>query len=288
MYNLSTTPRISLALRCSIAVAAFFLGACSQTVEVLTPVNNVQITTPPQGTLTLRTSFSTAALQNQNFSVLVYQNGILKAMLIDNGTTKTDATGVAAIALNSVNTTTGCMDSTPATLPNGAYKYYFSINVSGGIRAAVNVGATGTDCGANGFIDSTVGGYSATGTVTINGDTELLLDDSKVSPSVGNTFEFLTGKTWNFRCYIADSNITAYTTKTQLVSLFSRSGDGLTTGDGVSTKFLPQGSFSYLCYADTNTNGNYFESGTDKLALGVLTSLGNTTTRLYSTYFNDF
>ncbi|HRP69787.1 MAG TPA: hypothetical protein PLY93_09685, partial [Turneriella sp.] len=132
--------------------------------------------------------------------------------------------------------------------------------------------------------------YTATGKVTVNGDTTLAIDDTKLVQSQKYTLNFITGTTWRFKCYITDSNITSYTSTTPLVSIYTQEtgADGLTTGRGGNDNLLAPKGYNYFCYADTNGGGNYFESGTDKLAVGVLpSSIGDMIT-VPLTQFQDF
>ncbi len=274
-----------------------FVLRCEQSTIVFDPVTNkaaTASTAPTQGTVTVNVDLSVLVnapynklLNNQVFTVSVYGATGLVAGIVDDGTGTTSATGTASVILKASDVS-NCITATDATLPNGTYYYYFSINYNGQARTVANTDSaangTGLGCGANGFIQSSTGGnmYASRGTISVNGNTTVTINDTNTAPAQQHTFQFGTGTAMNFRCFVTHADFSAYTANTPLISLFALStgADGSTTGKSGNTHLLPAGAYRYFCYADAQPNGLFFEAPTDKLATGSLNVNGMGTTFL--------
>ena len=159
-----------------------FVLRCEQSTIVFDPVTNkaaTASTAPTQGTVTVNVDLSVLVnapynklLNNQVFTVSVYGATGLVAGIVDDGTGTTSATGTASVILKASDVS-NCITATDATLPNGTYYYYFSINYNGQARTVANTDSaangTGLGCGANGFIQSSTGGnmYASRGTISV-------------------------------------------------------------------------------------------------------------------------
>lgn len=292
------------------------LLSCAQSTIVFDPVNNkasTASTAATQGTLTVNVNLTTQGANHQQkpFSVLVFQNGVLMAAQYNNGTTdgtdRTSIAGVATLIMKSVDVN-GCPTATNATLTNGTYDVYFAIQYAAETVTTVNAGAT---CGANGFIEYSSGGnlYTTRTTATVNGDSTVSITNSNNMLGRQHTFTLAVGTgagffSKNFRCYVVDPNTSAITTATQPIALYAgsdnASGDGCTTGNGVSTTLVsgvctptggaqtylpPGGSYKYFCYIDSDGNATFGNTG-DKVATGSLSVNGANTTYLTSGNFS--
>lgn len=286
--------------------------ACEQSTLVFDPVNNkaaTASTAATQGTLTLNVTYPATDTPHlgQVFTALLYQNGVLKAGIPDTGAGTTSGTGVASVQLLSPNLISNCLDGTAAILPNGSYDLYFAIHSATDTIVPVNAGG----CAANGFfqyssISSTY--LTGRGSVTINGDSVFNLTNTNTFKGLKHTFVVAAGAGLNgrpFRCYLVDPNVTAITATTQAIAIYNGTitdnvtGDGCTTGDGVTTTVVggacaptgaaktyltPPGSYKFFCYIDTN-GGGFFDP-VDRVASGTATVSGANTTFLNSGAFS--
>lgn len=259
------TRKSGLASVVVVIMGCAILMACTQSSQVFAPVNNVTPTPPvaAQNTLTVNLDLSSANYQNQNFSVLLFQNGALMAAQYNSGApAATDGTGKATLVLNGVDGS-NCPTAAPAELDNGSYTLYFAIQYAGDTVTTINPG-----CGANGWIQSSAGNnlYGAKMSVTMTGDTTVNVTDLNLPQFRGHTFTLPASPGGSYICYVTDIGVTAFTATTQALAKFTRSGAGDTTGDG-ATNYLPEDMYKYFC-----------ESGALK-ATGVLTiAVANSTT----------
>lgn len=277
----------------------YFLGltslcmlSCAQSTIVFDPVNNkasTASTAPTQGTLTLNVNLTTqgANHQNQSFSALLLQDGVLKASLRQNGSAATNATGQASVQMNAVDASNCTLGATPAVLPNGSYDLYFAINYNA--QAIYTVYPT--VCGAPGFLVSIPANlYGLRGMVNINGDSTYSVIDSVVNLGRIHTIQ-LAGTTpvsKNFACIITDPSATSPTTTHGIAAYngsTNGSGDGSTSSAAGQVIYLPAGTYKYFCYIDANGNAAYSDSGVDRVATGNLTINGANTTYLTSGNF---
>ncbi len=296
--------------------AVLSLAACDQSTIVLDPVNNkvaTASTAATQGILTVNLNLTTQGANHQQkpFSVLVFQSGTLMAAQYNNGVTdgtdRTSTAGVAALVMKSVDVN-GCPTTTDATLVNGTYEVYFAIQYAAETVTTINAGAS---CGANGFLEFSSAGnlYTARTTVTVNGNSAVSIGNTNNVLGRQHTFTLAVGSgagfpSKNFRCYVVDPSTSAISAATQPIALYAgatdASGDGCTTGNGVSTTVTagvctptggaqtylpPGGSYKYYCYIDSDGNATYGNTG-DKLSTGTLTVNGANTTYLTSGAFS--
>ncbi|MCX7632327.1 MAG: hypothetical protein N2Z22_03225 [Turneriella sp.] len=273
-------------------LALVFAANCTQSAQVFAPVNNVApgaSNTNQTYSLTLNITSPNPNHQNQPFSVLLFRGSTLVAAQYNNGTIagtdRTNATGNASLVVKGVDGSL-CPTTTPAQLESGNYTLFFAIQYSGETATAVNPGS----CGANGWIQSSASGnnlFGLTATISINSDTTYNINALNLVQFRQHTFSFSTGSSWNYRCFVLPAAFSTMPNPAQPLSVYERSGNGNTSGIGMTTHLLPVGSYRYFCYADTNTNGNYTEAGVDKIATGLLTVSGAGTTALNAAAFSS-
>lgn len=296
----------------STTLVALLLASCAQSTIVLDPANNkaaTASTAPTQGTVTVNVNIPTHT--NRPFTVLLYQNGTLMAGLAI-GSASTDASGVASVQLLSPDTN-NCLVGAAATLPNGTYQLYFAIRAIGDmVISTANAGACGNGYLQYSNVDTSFRHHR--GSITVNGDTTYSITNTNTSLGMVHKFTFAVGTgagfaSRNYRCYLTDPAVTAFTTTTQPLAFYEdtdtnpdidAAGSGCTTGNGVSTtlvvgictpsggaqSYLPAvGSYKYFCFIDSNNNTTFGDTG-DKLATGTLTVTGANTTYLTDTSFS--
>lgn len=282
---------------------ALFLAHCVKSTAIVDPVTNkasVGSTAATQGTLTLSINLSgmsnggTIVLNGQGFGAMLFQNGIIKAAL-NQGTGATDASAMASILMRGVDGSMA-MTSSTATLPNGVYDFYFSINNA----ALPNYTAYGANCTGAGFLTANGSGtnfiYAARDQVTISGDKTLSLKIASVIPGKAHTFQLggTTPVSKNFMCYMLDANATSVASTYYLAKYTgatNASGDASTTLDTCSggnyTVYLPIGNYKYFCYIDSSPIADSIFGNTgDKVASGIANVTGGATTYLTNTSFS--
>jgi hypothetical protein len=85
-----------------------------------------------------------------------------------------------------------------------------------------------------------------------------------------------------YACFVGDLDATAYSTTMQPLSVYTRAGDGTTTGAGGVTHLLAVGTYKYFCSGGADTN--HFQSG-DSQATGTFTVTHTGVTTLNSAAF---
>jgi hypothetical protein len=285
-------------MRYLLLASVLVLAHCVQSTAIVDPVTNkasVGSTAATQGTVTLSIDLSalisaTAVLNNQGFSALLFQNGVIKAAL-NQGTGTTDASGKATTLMRGVDASMA-MTATTATLTNGVYDFYFAANNN----AVATFTAYGGACNTAGFMDANTNGgtyfiYGSRDQVTVSGNKTLSLNISNVSPSKSHTFQFSGTSPFSkpAACFVTDANASSVAS-TYYLAKFSGttngSGNLSTTVDACgNTIYLPPGVYKYFCYIDAGGTASFFDSGTDKIATGTTNITGGATTYLTSTSF---
>ncbi|MBX3721083.1 MAG: hypothetical protein KF713_04525 [Turneriella sp.] len=280
-----------------VIIIATLLG-CAQSTVVFDPVQNkppVVSTSPTQGSVTANINLSVLVnapnnkvLGGQIFSILLFQDGVVKAAIPGDGSGTTNASGVASVALKAMDAS-NCVTGTSASLPNGTYQYYFTINYNNGAnRTYASTGNTGTSCGAGylQYSDATysyagnTGLFTSRGTITVQGDTSFTINHTNAALSGPHTFDVSSAGAGNYACYVTDPSTVTYSSTIQLVSYYARTGAGSMTGNAGNTHYLPNGVYKYFCYRDVNSAGGFFQTGIDRVAIGTLTVNGANTTYL--------
>lgn len=258
-------------MRRVIMIAAIALFAhCTQSSQVFAPVNNVATpgtTTPPTYTLTLNIAATNVNHQTKAFSALLFRNGTLFAAQYD-AAAQTDGSGAATLVLDTVVAGTGCPTvGTPAALEAGTYTLYFAIRYG----AETVTWAKPAGCGGNGWINSSSGGnlYGATATVNVSANTTFTINGTNLALFRQHTFDLQAGA-GSYSCSVTDMSVTASTATMQPLAVYSRSGNGTTTGNGVVTFLLPSGTYRYFCtLGASNASGNLTVTGATTTALGA-------------------
>lgn len=277
----------------SFAVFTAIIG-CAQSTVVFDPVQNKAPGLPvfaTEGTVTLSVNLTAqgANHQNQAFSALLFQSGVLKASLTQNGSFTTNGSGQGTAVMRSV-TASNCMDTTSAILPNGNYDLYFAINYAGQAIGTV----FSPSCGAPGFLASLPNNlYDLRSNVTINGNTTFTINDVKVAVGKTHSFQFtgVTPGSRRFLCNLFDPNASSYTShplavyQTSAVALTDAGGNGTITTSFSLVISLPLGTYKHFCFVDVNNNANIGDSG-DKMAVGYTTVTGFNTTYLANSDFS--
>ncbi len=246
------------------------LAHCAQSQQVFAPVNNVATgaaTTPPTYTLTLNIATSNANHQSKTYSALLFRNGTLYGAQYD-ATAQTDTSGAATLVLDTVDAGTGCPTAgTPAALEAGTYTLYFAIRYG----AETVTWAKPAGCGGNGWINSSSGGnlYGATATVNISANTTFTINGTNLALFRQHTFDLQAGA-GSYSCSVTDMSVTASAATMQPLAVYSRTGNGTTTGNGVVTFLLPSGTYRYFCtLGASNASGNLTVTGATTTALGA-------------------
>ncbi|MFZ5629463.1 MAG: hypothetical protein ACOY5B_10075 [Spirochaetota bacterium] len=244
---------------------------CTQSSQVFAPVNNVATTgttTPPTYTLTLNVVTANANHQNKAYSALLFRNGTLYAAQYNAGAL-TDGSGAATLVINGVDTGTGCPTATPAALEAGTYTLYFAIQY--GAETVTVANPANGSCGGNGWINSSSGGnlYGTMATLNIAADATYTINSTNLALFRQHTFDLQAGA-GSYSCAVTDMSVSAYSTAMQPLAVYSRSGNGTTTGNGVVTYLLPSGTFRYFCtLGASSSTGNLTVTGATTTALGT-------------------
>lgn len=262
----------------SIAVL-FAASHCAQSDVVYDPVVNkaaVASTDPTQGTATISVTLGTNNA-GQNLSVVVYQNGTLVGGIPSSAAVNAGAAGVTITSSLLAPTVANCLTGSAVTLANGTYDLYFSVRAVGDSNVTYS---QASGCG-NSFIQSSnnsVDFIAMHGTLTIKGDTTYNINTANATSGSKHTFDIQTGPGSSYRCFVVDPNVTTFTSTSQPVAYYTRTGVGTMDGNSPATNYLPNGFYKYYCHADAAVGPTtYFDPG-DKVATGTLTvNDGNTT-----------
>jgi hypothetical protein len=255
------------------------LAACAQSGQVFEPTNNRAVTAttaPTTYTFTLNINITTHGANHQNkpFSALLFRDGTLFAAQYNNGSTAgtdmTSGTGTATLVLNGVDTN-GCPTGTPAALEAGTYELYFAVQYAAETPHTLNPVPA---CGGNGWMQSSMNGavagnlYGVKGSVNVTGNTTYNITNTNLVQFRQHTFAFTAGFA-NYRCNVAILNATSYIEPVQPLAIFTRAGDGSTTGGTATYNLLPVGTYKYFCSG--SADGAHFQSGADSQATGTFT-----------------
>lgn len=259
--------------RIALALVAL-VARCAQSSQVFAPVNNVATTgttTPPTYTLTLHIATTNANHRNKAYSALLFRNGTLYAAQHNAGTL-TDGSGAATLVINGVDTGTGCPTATRAALEAGTYTLYFALQY--GAETVTVANPANGSCDGNGWINSSSGGnlYGTTATLNIAADASFTINSTNLALFRQHTFDLQAGA-GSYSCAVTDMSVSAYSATMQPLGVYSRSGNGTTTGNGVVTYLLPSGTYRYFCRLGAGS------------ASGNLTVTGATTTALDTSDF---
>jgi len=263
------------------------IAACTQSGQVFEPTNNRAVTAttaPTTYTFTLSINITTHAANHQNkpFSALLFRDGALVAAQYNNGATAgtdmTSGTGTATLVLNGVDTN-GCPTATPAAIEAGTYELYFSVQYAAETPHTLNPAPA---CGGNGWLQSSMNGaaagnlYGVKGSVNVTANTTYNITNTNLVQFRQHTFSFTAGFA-NYRCNVAILNATSYIEPVQPLAIFTRAGDGSTTGGTATYNLLPIGTYKYFCSG--SADGTHFQSGADSQASGTfsVTHTGTTT-----------
>jgi hypothetical protein len=269
------------------------LAACAQSGQVFEPTNNRAVTAttaPTTYTFTLNINITTHGANHQNkpFSALLFRDGTLFAAQYNNGSTAgtdmTSGTGTATLVLNGVDTN-GCPTGTPAALEAGTYELYFAVQYAAETPHTLNPVPA---CGGNGWMQSSMNGavagnlYGVKGSVNVTGNTTYNITNTNLVQFRQHTFAFTAGFA-NYRCNVAILNATSYIEPVQPLAIFTRAGDGSTTGGTATYNLLPVGTYKYFCSG--SADGAHFQSGADSQATGTFTVTHTGVTTLNSAAF---
>ncbi len=280
--------RVPAMIRATLLASAVLLAACTQSGQVFEPTNNRAITAtaaPATYTFTLNVNITALGANHQGkpFSALLFKDGVLFGAQYNNGATAgtdlTSGTGTATLVLSGVNTN-GCPTGTPAALEAGTYEVYFAVQFAAEIAHTVN---PDTLCNPGGWLQSSMNGavagnlYGVKGSVNVTGNTTYNITNTNLVQFRQHTFAFTAGFA-NYRCNVAILNATSYIEPVQPLAIFTRAGDGSTTGGTATYNLLPVGTYKYFCSG--SADGAHFQSGADSQATGTFTVTNTGVTNL--------